>query len=74
MSNEELKRALLSGCPVLYAFIDGCAEYAIKYKCVSGIIYRKDKDGKICITAELTDKNDNSRTIVRPDRISVFNN
>lgn len=46
MTNEELKAALLSGCPVSYK--------GTVYKCVSGIVYR-NINNEIHIIAELTD-------------------
>ncbi len=60
MTNEELKAALFSGCPVEHN--------GIVYKCVSGIIYR-NKGGKLDISAELMDKNLNSVSIVNPERV-----
>lgn len=60
MTNEELKAALFSGCPVEHN--------GIVYKCVSGIIYR-NKGGKLDISAELMDKNLNSVSIVNPARV-----
>lgn len=57
MTNEQLKEALFSGCQVEYR--------GIIYKCVSGIIYR-NKGGKLDISAELMDKNNNSVSIVNP--------
>ncbi len=60
MSNDELKAALFSGCPV--------ESGGVVYKCVSAIIYR-NKGGKLAISAELMDKNNNSVSIVNPDRV-----
>ncbi|MGN1111804.1 MAG: hypothetical protein ACI4RP_01240 [Acutalibacteraceae bacterium] len=57
MNNKQLKEALFSGCPVEHN--------GIVYKCISGIIYRS-KDGELNITAEVTDKNNNSISIVEP--------
>lgn len=57
MTNEQLKEALFSGCQVEYR--------GIIYKCVSAIIYR-NKGGKLNISAELLDKNNNSVSIVEP--------
>ncbi len=59
MTNEELKAALFSGCPVEHN--------GIVYKCVSGIIYR-NKGGKLDISAEMV-KNLNSVSIVNPERV-----
>lgn len=60
MTNDELKEALFSGCQVEHR--------GIIYKCVSGIIYR-NKRGKLDITAELMDKNNNSVSIVDPAKV-----
>lgn len=60
MTNEELKAALFSCCPVEHN--------GIVYKCVSGIIYR-NKGGKLDISAELLDKNNNSISIVNPAKV-----
>jgi hypothetical protein len=57
MSNEEPKNALLNGFPV------ECN--GIAYKCVSAIVYR-NKGGKIDISAEVLDKNNNSVCYVDP--------
>lgn len=48
MTNEQLKQALLSKCPVTYR--------GTPYKCVSAIVYR-NIDGEITTLAELTDLN-----------------
>lgn len=60
MTNEELKAALFRYCPVEHN--------GIVYKCVSGIIYR-NKGGKLDISAELLDKNNNSISIVNPAKV-----
>lgn len=66
MTNEQLKAALLSGCPVDFK--------GTVYKCVSGIIYH-NVDGKLDISAELTDKsNNNSVIIVNPWWVSEVEN
>lgn len=64
MNNEELKEALFGKFPVIVKMngID------IECKCVSGIIYRV-RDGKLVITAEVTDRNCNSVMIVDPKTI-----
>lgn len=61
MTNEELKAALFSGCPVEHN--------GITYKCVSAIIYRNN-GGKLGVSAELLDKNLNSVSIVEPGRVT----
>lgn len=48
MNNAEAKRAWWDESPVIY---DG-----IVYKCISGLIYRKDKKGRAQLSLELTDK------------------
>lgn len=61
MTNEELKQALMSECEVKHK--------GITYKCVSAIIYRK-RNGKVDISAELTDRKQNkSVSIVDPKLI-----
>ncbi len=61
MTNEELKQALMSKCEVTHK--------GITYKCVSAIIYR-NRNGKIDISAEVTDKKQNkSISIVDPKLI-----
>ena len=58
MTNEELKQALMSKCEVKHK--------GITYKCVSAIIYR-NRDGKIDVSVELTDRKQNkSVSIVDP--------
>ena len=48
MTNDDAKRALMSECPVIHR--------NIVYKCVSGIIYRKSKKGRVVLSLELTSK------------------
>ena len=45
MTNEEAKNAFLSGVAVK------CK--GIRYKCISAIIYRKDKNGNVLVSAEM---------------------
>ena len=61
MTNEELKAALFSGCPVEH---NGAV-----YKKVTAIIYR-NVGGTLLIQAELLDKNSNSVSIVNPTKIT----
>jgi hypothetical protein len=61
MDNNELKEALMSGSPVTHN--------GIPYKCVSAIIYRKRKDGKIHVEAELQSRDTNSISICDPRKI-----
>ena len=61
MTNEELKQALMSKCEVIHK--------GITYKCVSAIIYR-NRNGKIDVSAELTDNVQTKRvSIVDPQAI-----
>jgi len=60
MSNEELKDALFRGCPVKYN--------GIVYLRVSAIIYRNCA-GKLLLSAELLDRNQNSVTVVPPQKV-----
>lgn len=60
MTAEEIKDALLKKYPV-------CAD-GIEYSCVSAVIYR-EKSGRITVSGELLDKNQNSVTIVPLDKI-----
>ena len=50
MDNNDLKQSLFDGCPVTYN--------GIKYKKITGILYRI-VSGKLCISAELLDRNGN---------------
>ena len=60
MTNEELKAALFSGCPVEHN--------GIVYKKATAIIYR-NVGGALALQAELLDKNGNSVSIVNPKNI-----
>ena len=60
MDFQQLNNALFSGCPVEHN--------GIVYKCVSAII-KRNKGGKPVYTAELTDRNNNSVSIVEPAKI-----
>lgn len=64
MTTQELKEALASGCPVKSG--------EITYKCVSAIITRY-KNNRFVISAELTDRHDNSVSIAEPHRIEKVN-
>ena len=50
------------------AYLDILEHNGIVYKCVSAII-KRNKDGKPVYTAELTDRNNNSVSIVEPAKI-----
>lgn len=65
MNNEELKNALLSGCPVEYKSLDNTR---IKFKCVTAIVYRKKGSG-LDISAEVKDACNNSVCVVDPKRL-----
>ena len=60
MTNDELKAALFSGCPVEH---NGAV-----YKKVTAIIYR-NVGGALAIQAELLDKCGNSVAIVNPKNV-----
>lgn len=66
MTNEELKEALIWQWPVEY---DG-----IKYKCITGIIYRRDlhKKERIGLQVELMSRKRHSVTIANPERVSLI--
>lgn len=66
MTHEELKEALLSRRPVIWA-----SPYVgdIAYKYVSAIIYRASGKSKITVTAELADECGRSVSIVDPAKI-----
>ena len=65
MDNEQLKQALLSGCPVIYNdLING----DVSCRCVSSVVYTAD-NGVIRVSVELLDGNGNSRYRCRPERV-----
>lgn len=67
MNNAELKEALANRRPVI-AHIPLLGD--IEYAYVSGIIYRRKENGTIYVSAEITDRNLWSVTIVNPKHIS----
>lgn len=67
MSNEELKQSLLGKLPVILTHADG---HEGEYKCVSAIIYR-NKGGKIAVSAELLDKNENCVVCCDPKKVRL---
>jgi hypothetical protein len=56
----ELKEAMMNEYPVMFN--------GVEYKCISGIIYRKNRN-EVEIRAELLDKTMRSVSIVHPSRI-----
>lgn len=61
MTNAELKLAMLSSAPVIHKTV----RYGeIKYRRISGILYRPGKDVKINISAELEDCNDSRGVVI----------
>lgn len=66
MTNDELKQALFNKRPVIH---NAPTIGEIEYKCVSAIIYRVNKEGKLTISAELTDKYEHSVSIVDPYKV-----
>ena len=65
MTNEQLKAALLSGCPVEYR--------GTPYKRVSAIVYR-NANKEIVTLAELLDYGNNSLIYVEPHYVSEVKN
>ena len=66
MTNDELKEALTTQCPIV-AKIPHIGETEFAY--VSGIIYRSRKSGKIFIQAELMDKSGNAVVVVNANQV-----
>lgn len=60
MTNNELKTALQSQCPVVCRSV---RHGETRYKCVNAIRYTLDKAKKLIIQAELMDYSNNSITI-----------
>lgn len=69
MTVDELKEALLNKRPVVLKLP---GEKGIECLCVSAIIYRCVKEGKIRITAEVTDKCSHSVMIANPRHIKYL--
>lgn len=65
MTEKETIAAFRGGGPVEYS--------GIRYINISALIYRRGPDG-VYMQAELLDKNKNSVTIARPDRIIAVHN
>lgn len=63
MTNEEIKTLLLSEQPVE---CDG-----IIYRCIHGVIYRKNQRRGLSMLVELQDMNRNSVTIASPKRVNL---
>lgn len=66
MDNEQLKAALLNKKPVIYKNSDGSDSV---YKCVSAIRYT-EHNGRVSVSAEITDLNGTSVIICAPERLS----
>ena len=64
MTIDELKTAFATEEPVVH--------FGNVYKCVSAIIWRKDKTGRRVVQAELQDMKVNSVTIVNPDKVHYY--
>ncbi len=70
MTNAEIKNALFNRRPVIADLgINGELTFARVY----GIIYRAGKNGKVDVSVELMDKNENSLVITSPDKIRYAN-
>ena len=74
MNNDQLKKALMTECPVIYIEMD---KTPVKYAKVSRIIYSKQHSqtmggtplGQVMVSAELQDMNRRSVRIVDADRL-----
>jgi hypothetical protein len=66
MDNAELKEALFNRRPVVH-FAGGSD--GVEYERVSAIIYRVGDNGKLNVSAELSDKCGHSVSIVDPSRV-----
>ena len=64
MTNDELKKALFSGCPVKYG--------GIEYQRVYEIVYRRPAN-EVIVSAGLLDKNGNCIVYARPEKVSFVN-
>ena len=64
MTIDELKTA--------FATEESVVHFGNVYKCVSAIIWRKDKTGRRVVQAELQDMKVNSVTIVNPDKVHFY--
>ena len=62
MTNDEAKTLLFSGKPVQFK--------GIEYQRITAIIYRV-VNGRVLVSAELLDKNNNSVTITDPKRVEA---
>ena len=65
MDHEQLKNALLNKKPVIYT--DKRGEES-EYKCVSAIRYT-EKNGRVVVSAEITDLYANSITVCDPEKL-----
>lgn len=66
MTNTELKEALFNRRPII-ADLPVIGE--LRFARVHGIIYRAGNDGKISISVELMDRNENSICVTSPEHI-----
>lgn len=64
MTNDELKKALFSACPVKYG--------GIEYQRVCEIVYRAPR-GQLSISVGLLDKNENCLVYARPEKVEMTN-
>ena len=65
MNNADLKEALLNKKPVIYTNAEGVEA---EYKCVSAIRYT-EKNGRVDVSVEITDLNERSVTICKPEKL-----
>ena len=66
MTNEEAKEALFKRTPVTYN--------GVEYLYISAIIYRRDPNYNLVISAELRDKYKNSVTIAKLKDVTTYDN
>lgn len=64
MTNDELKKALLSACPFKYG--------GIEYLRVCEIVYRRPAN-EVIVSAGLLDKNTNCIVSAKPEKVSFSN-
>lgn len=66
MTNTELKEALQSGRPVVVKIP---RQEVMNFSCVSAVVYRRDANGGIRVSAEVIDRNQHSVIVVEPKHV-----
>lgn len=69
MTNEQLKKSMLSEVPVVWRGIRGTVPEEIECTRISAITYRLNKQGKIFVQAELLAKCGGSVITASPDNV-----